>query len=197
MRPDVVVLDLGLPDIAGQEVLTRIREASAGSQVVVLSASEPDDRTWFEERTAATCSRTRTSTTWSTCSRTSAARSVDVRVLDAPRDGVAGSSARALVRDALGDWGLRALVDDAALIVSELVSNAVTHGGSAFRLQLSRTTSRSGSRSSTRAGHAGAAATGHLAEGGRGLVLVGAMSSAWGVETVPRGKRVWAEIAIP
>jgi hypothetical protein len=34
-------------------------------------------------------------------------------------------------------------------------------------------------------------------EGGRGIMLVDAMSSSWGVESVPGGKLVWAEIATP
>jgi hypothetical protein len=33
-----------------------------------------------------------------------------------------------------------------------------------------------------------------LAEGGRGLVLIGVLSQAWGIEDTPHGKRVWAEI---
>jgi hypothetical protein len=33
--------------------------------------------------------------------------------------------------------------------------------------------------------------------GGRGLPLVSALSSAWGVRLVPTGKVVWAELAVP
>ena len=51
-RPDIVVLDLGLPDIAGRDVLAQVRVESPDTRVVVLSAREPTDRAWFEERTA-------------------------------------------------------------------------------------------------------------------------------------------------
>ena len=49
-HPDIVVLDLGLPDIAGREVLSRIRENSPESKVVVFSGLETPDRTWIEGR---------------------------------------------------------------------------------------------------------------------------------------------------
>src|SRR3954454_19085624 len=44
LRPDVVVLDLGLPDIAGREVLSRVREHAPDSKVVVFSGLETPDR---------------------------------------------------------------------------------------------------------------------------------------------------------
>ncbi|MEW2555508.1 ATP-binding protein [Streptomyces zhihengii] len=44
------------------------------------------------------------------------------------REPESAASARRLVRTALSAWGLADLADDAALIVSELVSNAVRHG---------------------------------------------------------------------
>ncbi|MCA1845445.1 MAG: response regulator, partial [Actinobacteria bacterium] len=43
-RPDVIVLDLGLPDLAGQEVLTRLRVAAPEGQVVVYTGSVSRDR---------------------------------------------------------------------------------------------------------------------------------------------------------
>jgi len=47
-HPDIVVLDLGLPDIAGREVLSRIRESSPASKVVIFSGLETPDRAWIE-----------------------------------------------------------------------------------------------------------------------------------------------------
>jgi DNA-binding NarL/FixJ family response regulator len=41
LRPDIVVLDLGLPDLAGQEVLTQIRDRTPSAKVVVFSGTEP------------------------------------------------------------------------------------------------------------------------------------------------------------
>jgi DNA-binding response OmpR family regulator len=44
-RPDAVVLDLGLPDLDGRDVLRRIRDADASCPVVILTArAEVEDR---------------------------------------------------------------------------------------------------------------------------------------------------------
>jgi CheY-like chemotaxis protein len=198
LRPDIVVLDLGLPDIAGREVLARVREESPETRVVVFSAGEPTDHAWFEERTAGYVLKDADLDYLIDLLENVGHTPADVRVLEAPRDVVAGSRARALVRDALRDWGLATIVDDAMLVVTELVTNAVTHGRSAFRLQLSRTTGAF--RIEVVDGGEGTPEPQPQdteAEGGRGIMLVDAMSSSWGVESVPTGKLVWAEIAIP
>src|SRR3954451_20006327 len=43
LRPDVVVLDIGLPDLAGKEVLTGLREAWPTVKVVVFSGTDPEE----------------------------------------------------------------------------------------------------------------------------------------------------------
>jgi CheY-like chemotaxis protein/anti-sigma regulatory factor (Ser/Thr protein kinase) len=197
-RPDIVVLDLGLPDIAGRDVLARVREESPATRVVVLSAREPTDRAWFEERTAGYVLKDADLDYLIDVLENVGRTPADVRVLDAPRDVIAGPSARALVHDAVRDWGLVAILDDAALVVTELVTNAITHGGSAFRLQLSRTAGAFRIEVvDDGEGTPEPQPQDTEAEGGRGIMLVDAMSSSWGVENVPRGKLVWAEIAIP
>jgi anti-sigma regulatory factor (Ser/Thr protein kinase) len=163
----------------------------------VLSAREPTDRAWFEERTAGYVLKDADLDYLVDVLENVGRTPADVRVLEAPRDVVAGARARELVRQAVRDWGLATILDDAALVVTELVTNAVTHGGD-FRLQLSRT---SGALRievvDDGAGTPEPQPQDIEAEGGRGIMLVDAMSSSWGVENVPRGKLVWAEIAIP
>src|SRR5438046_1908959 len=43
LRPDIVVLDIGLPDIAGKDVLTTIRERVPTTKVVVFTGTEKRD----------------------------------------------------------------------------------------------------------------------------------------------------------
>jgi anti-sigma regulatory factor (Ser/Thr protein kinase) len=103
--------------------------------------------------------------------------------------------ARQFVRDRLEIWEATSHIDTAVLVTSELVTNAVLHARTAVTLRL--------------------AMTGDLirievfdenprlpvlvpcppeATSGRGLALISALSSAWGMEHRDGGKTVWAEI---
>ncbi|MFF3214134.1 ATP-binding protein [Streptomyces sp. NPDC002886] len=96
----------------------------------------------------------------------------------------------------LHTWGLDHLVDDAQLIVSELVTNAIRH---------------------TRTDRVGVSVTRHPdcvrivvtdtsrtipspvlvdpdAEVGRGLHLIDQLATGWGSDLLGTGKRVWAEL---
>jgi DNA-binding NarL/FixJ family response regulator len=195
LRPDVVVLDLGLPDLAGQEVLTRIRQVSAGTQVVVLSASAPDDQVWFEERTAGYVLKDQELDHLLDILENLGRRPGDLRRLALPHHPEAAGRARAWVRSALLDWGLEQLTEDALVVVSELVGNAVTHAASESEVSVSRGDGSVRIEVADRgSGTPEPQQPDDLAEGGRGLVLIGVLSSAWGIEDLPDGKRVWAEL---
>jgi anti-sigma regulatory factor (Ser/Thr protein kinase) len=85
-----------------------------------------------------------------------------------------------------------AVVDDAVLLVSELVTNSVLHGGPPVVVAVDcdgqdlQVRVRDGSTSLPERRHAQQAD-----EGGRGLELVATLSAAWGVDPVPDGKHVW------
>ena len=87
---------------------------------------------------------------------------------------------------------------DAQLIVSELASNAVLHAGSPFSVSVrweGPVIRISVQDSSPHPPMMRDASTG--ARSGRGLRLVDAVASNWGVEQEADGKTVWAELAVP
>ncbi|MFJ6985583.1 MULTISPECIES: ATP-binding protein [unclassified Streptomyces] len=114
-----------------------------------------------------------------------------------PRQPESAAPARHLVRVACTVWGLDDLADDGAVIMSELVSNAVQHARrESIRVLIDRpgparvrigVVDFSKARPVRREPGAGD-------EGGRGLALVSALAEDWGSEPLPWGKRVWAEL---
>jgi hypothetical protein len=107
------------------------------------------------------------------------------------------AEARHFVTDAMAAWGL--VNAGAELAVSELATNAVRHTGDRFTVRITEETGcvrvevANGSsllpsvRQATRD-----------REGGRGLLLVEAVTSAWGVVPSSGGKTVWFTVpALP
>ena len=84
------------------------------------------------------------------------------------------------------------VVDDAVLLVSELVTNSVLHGGPPVVVAVDcdeatlQVRVRDGSRTLPAPRDAA-----QSDEGGRGLALVAEMSADWGVDTEEDGKHVW------
>ncbi|MFF5885934.1 SpoIIE family protein phosphatase [Streptomyces sp. NPDC012589] len=114
------------------------------------------------------------------------------------------ASARAFVRDTLQGWGFGDIVDDAVVLTSELVTNAVVHAGTSADLLCLR--GDDGVRIEVADRYPerevplqGAAVTmGSLdREGGRGLQLCAALASRWGVEYTPAHKTVWFQLDLP
>jgi anti-sigma regulatory factor (Ser/Thr protein kinase) len=104
-------------------------------------------------------------------------------------------AARRFVGGALTSWGEGDLVDDGELIVSELATNAVIHGGSPFRASVERLPhvvrisvedSGPGFPHSRRASYD--------SPSGRGVAIVEALSYRWGCDRVDGGKVFWAEL---
>lgn len=107
--------------------------------------------------------------------------------------------ARHFVRDVLLEWDLEGLVDDAQLGTSELVANAVRHAGTPLHLTVTvdgvvTIAIHDGDPELRRPVMADAD---ELAESGRGLYIVAAISRDWGITTAPNGKIVWFNLALP
>lgn len=107
--------------------------------------------------------------------------------------------ARGLVRTALTVWALESLVDDAVLVVSELVGNAARHTRShLIRVSVTRRAEDTVLVAVLDMDKAEVVRRdpGMDDANGRGLVLVEALTERWGVAVLPWGKRVWAQLKV-
>ncbi|AJE87336.1 putative regulatory protein [Streptomyces albus] len=111
------------------------------------------------------------------------------------REPESAATARRLVRVACLAWGLEKAAEDGALVVSELVANAVRHARrESVRVVVERTavrTVRVAVADFSRARPVPCAPE-DAQEGGRGLLLVAALSADWGTDERSWGKVVWA-----
>ncbi|GHE06032.1 SpoIIE family protein phosphatase [Streptomyces alanosinicus] len=111
----------------------------------------------------------------------------------------AARHARRFTRRTLRTWGVPPDTMDAALlVVSELVTNALVHTDGQVRLDMSLVNHRlrlavadASPRSPVKPTSIGWEAT-----GGRGIILVEAVSAAWGTLPVSGGKQVWADLVL-
>jgi anti-sigma regulatory factor (Ser/Thr protein kinase) len=109
-------------------------------------------------------------------------------------DGHAPAAARTFVLAALQTQDA-SIADSAALVVSELATNAVRHGGTAFSVTISSLAR--GVRISVRDRGMDPPVLRRFSAtdpGGRGLRIVGALCGNWGMTHVHDGKVVWAEL---
>ncbi|MFF9869009.1 SpoIIE family protein phosphatase [Streptomyces sp. NPDC013953] len=114
------------------------------------------------------------------------------------------ATARAFVRDTLQGWGHGDVVDDAVVLTSELVTNAVIHAGTAADVLCLRTehgvrvevADRYPEREVPLQG-SGRTQVDPERENGRGLLLCAALASRWGVEYSPTRKQVWFQLDLP
>ncbi|MFG3138866.1 SpoIIE family protein phosphatase [Streptomyces sp. NPDC048211] len=108
------------------------------------------------------------------------------------------SDARTIVRQALTDWDMAELADDAELVTGELLVNVLLHteGGAVLTLEVlpepvRRVRLSVQDRSSAWPRRR---TPGETATSGRGLLLLDAIATRWGIEPRGEGKAVWCEI---
>ncbi|MDI3386436.1 SpoIIE family protein phosphatase [Streptomyces sp. B-S-A8] len=114
------------------------------------------------------------------------------------------ASARTFVRDTLQGWGHAEIVDDAVVLTSELVTNAVVHAGTtadvlclrsedAVRIEVADRYPEREIPLQQSAHTIGSPDR----EGGRGLQLCAALAARWGVEYTSTHKQVWFQLDLP
>jgi DNA-binding NarL/FixJ family response regulator len=197
LRPDIVVLDIGLPDLAGQEVLTRIRRLNPTTKVVVFSGTEPRDSAGIASRVDGYALKDSQLDYLVELLETVGKQRTGQTALRLGASLTSAREARAFTQSALTEWAVAAeIVDDVLLVVTELVNNAVTHAlsGCELRISVSPLSLRIeviDQGSGTPDPLPPSATRNH----GRGLHLIDALTAAWGYEPIESGgTMVWAEL---
>ncbi|MGW0207350.1 SpoIIE family protein phosphatase [Streptomyces sp. NPDC003233] len=135
--------------------------------------------------------------------RTRSLRADQVASWQFPSDPAAVSRARTLAARHLTQWGLEHLAESTELIISELFTNAITHGNGdcnsdrtiglrLIRHEMLTCEVSDASHSYPLVRHART-----TEEHGRGLFLVTQLSRRWGTRHIPDGKIIWADQQLP
>ncbi|GGX65294.1 hypothetical protein GCM10010324_07880 [Streptomyces hiroshimensis] len=111
------------------------------------------------------------------------------------------AAARRFCRRLLAEWGLDELAGDTALLLSELVTNAVLHvpgTPEGIRLVLSRGQGHLVAQVTDAGGHLPRCGeAGPDSENGRGMWLVEQIAAQWGHHASGNGKTVWFALRLP
>ncbi|MEV0386965.1 SpoIIE family protein phosphatase [Nonomuraea sp. NPDC050643] len=121
----------------------------------------------------------------------------------------APAHARKFVRQVLGEWRLSHLAEDAVLLTSELVTNAVVHAGTGVELTCRLDVDSTPAKLEIEVDDHHPSRTILAAEpqppegsaeplpvSGRGLALAGMLADAWGVTYTRTAKRVWVRMEL-
>lgn len=119
------------------------------------------------------------------------------RRLDVSTSPESVAQARAFVADTCADWDVHVDPDDLALVVSELVTNAVHFAEGPIAVFVARRLDRLVvAVEDHSAEFAAPPMEDVLATWGRGLLVVDAVAERWGESALSGGKRVWAEFPL-
>ena len=205
-QPDLALIDLGMPGVGGLEVLPDLRAASPATRVVVVSG--------FPRRTLADVAVARGAVGYvekglsirrlvdEVVAVAGVLETVELALAESrarlEKDPRSGAAARRFMTETLERWECADVLDVVTLLVSELVTNAVVHADSdadvAVVLTPSAVRIEVGDQSEFVPGAHEAADD---ETSGRGLAIVEAMASDWGVIPRPGGKVIWFEVPRP
>jgi DNA-binding NarL/FixJ family response regulator len=203
-RPDLVLLDLAMPGMGGLAALPRLQRAAPGAKIVVLSVYQGQ-----HIRSAATSrgavgylekgipARRFVGELMMLAGLVEAAEdAIDEATRELSGEPRNVAAARRFVVDLLREQGFHDTVERVSVLVSELVTNAVIHAGGdvAVTVRLGTDHVRIEVHDPDPRPLPRRPATRELDKGGRGLLLVNELASAWGVIPGPSGKTVWVEV---
>lgn len=203
LRPDILLLDLSMPRLDGVAALPALTQAAPSTKIVVFSSFSPTRMENIVRSRGAVGYIQKSlshkhlvpqllevvgvmAVAQEALSKAGCTLAADLK---------SAREARAFVDELLARWDAEEAIDVVVLLVSELVTNAVLHAGSrvelsvhllsdAVRVEVVDTspvlpTPKDADDTET---------------SGRGLAIMDAMASAWGVDPLPDGKRVWFEV---
>ena len=205
-EPDILLLDLSMPVLSGLEALPRIRAASPQTKVVVLSGL---DRSAMEtdaiEGGAVGYLEKGLQPKQLVDELLAVAgllelvqKAADTAKAQLNAEPQSAASARRFVDETLQRWHCEELFDVVGLLTSELVTNAILHAHSEIELKV--TLMPDAVRIDVVDQSAAMPTPREVTEedtSGRGLGLVDALATAWGVDEHATGKSVWFELPRP
>lgn len=210
LQPDLILLDVSMPGGSGIDALPNLRRAAPAARIVVLSKFGSADKAAaaFAAGAAGYIEKGLSGGALAGALNEVLAGTAPVLRQSDRRDDIvlehdpqSVAEARRFVRSRLDEWGVEdSSVDDATLLASELVTNAVVHAASGFELRLHLTADVIVVEVADMGGRDGMPATiepesaGPLDESGRGLRMVDAISDEWGTTPTDRGSEVWFAI---
>jgi anti-sigma regulatory factor (Ser/Thr protein kinase) len=189
LGPHVVVLRVELSDVTENSVLGALRDIAPWARIVLHAQSArlgaPGGARWDRRLLDVVVDTANSST-------------LEARV-ELPDDPRSVSLARNLLTQLLGQWETEDFVDLAAILIAELVANALRHVPGTCALELTRRgDALRVAVVDTGPGMPDLQNPGLSAYGGRGLHIVSALATAWGIDHLEDGcKAVWAEVATP
>lgn len=206
LHPDVVVLDIVMPGMDGLTAITPMRAVAPSAALVAVSAY-PEHEVWNRSPLAASIGYLSKSTPARRMAEELRALATvlsggDQVVASARRrfgpDLRSAGEARLFIDETFEQWDCGQLTDTVKLLVSELVTNAVIHAHSEVELAVHLRPEK------VRVEVIDAADAviqrrdaAQEAQSGRGMALIEALSTAWGIDTLLSGKSVWFEVARP
>ena len=196
--PDVVVLDLGLPDLAGAELVTRVRAAAPKARIVVYTGAVVNDAPDISHAVDALVRKdqgVRYLVHLLADLGSGAHFTAEIKLGPSIDDVGVG---RRFLKEQCQKWGCEKSLPDLQLVLSELVTNALVHAGTTCEVRARYTDGvlRIEVRDRGR-GTPDLRAPAPDSEGGRGLMIISSMAEAWGIETEDdNSKVVWAEMVV-
>lgn len=195
-QPDIVVLDLGLPDLSGSAALTSIREAAPDAQIVIFSGAQNAEREAVAPRADAYVGKDQEIDELLRQLVELSEREPLSASLELSAEPSSVFAARNFLDSLCAQWECDGILPDARLIVSELVTNAICHAGTKCEVRVTLTNDEALRIEVTDYGIGKVPLLERPTPGalhGRGLLIVSVISSAWGIEPVRgNGNLVWS-----